>query len=98
MSLIDDVKVANRINTDDPGLTDELARLIDSALIDLGLLGVRPDKVELITADPLIRSAVVLYTKSHFGFDNPDADRFQTAYEKLRDRIGMTRKYTEVIE
>lgn len=96
--LIDDVKAANRITTDDWGIVGELEDLIEAAKMDLIITGVDPIKVETQNeTDPLIKRAIVLYTKTHFGFENPDADRLQKIYEMLRDKLSMDIDYMAVI-
>lgn len=71
---------------------DEVQSLIDSALADLGLSGVS----QAISADDtLIRNAVLTYVKANFGFDNPDAERLDTAYESFKNRLRLSSVYTE---
>jgi len=95
--LIDDVKAANRITTNDLGIVGELEDLIEAAKMDLIITGVDPIKVELNTeTDPLIKRAVILYTKAHFGFENPDSERLQKIYELLRDKLSMDIDYMAV--
>lgn len=97
MGLIDDVKAANRITTDDVGIVGELEDLIEAAKTDLIITGVDPIIVELdAEADPLIKRAVILYTKAHFGFDNSDSERLQHIYEMLRDKLSMDVDYMAV--
>lgn len=96
--LIDDVKAANRITTDDAGIVGELEDLIEAAKMDLIITGVDPIKVELEEQDdPLIKRAIVLYTKANFGFENPDSERLQKIYEMLRDKLSMDIDYMAVI-
>ena len=96
MDLIDDVKSANRITTNDAGITGELLDLIEAAKMDLIITGIDPVKVESET-DPLIKRAIVLYSKAHFGFQNPDAERLHAVYELLRDKMSIDVDYMAVI-
>lgn len=95
MDLLDEVKSANRITTDDVGIVSELESLIDAAKMDLEITGVNALLVEN-GEDPLIKRAIVLYTKANFGFDNPDAERLQVNYQMLRDKLSMDIKYMAV--
>lgn len=95
MSLIEEVKSANRITTDDVGIASELESLIDAAKMDLEITGVNALLVEN-EEDPLIKRAIVLYTKANFGFDNPDAERLQINYQMLRDKLSMDIDYMAV--
>lgn len=95
MALLDEVKSANRITTDDVGIVSELESLIDAAKMDLEITGVNALLVEN-GEDPLIKRAIVLYTKANFGFDNPDAERLQVNYQMLRDKLSMDINYMAV--
>lgn len=95
MKLIDRVKVANRITTNDVGIVGELTDLIDAGLLDLAIAGVdiketSPDSEE---PDALISRAVTLYTKAHFGFDNPESERFERAYIMLKQHLSLSEDY-----
>lgn len=91
--MLDDVKTQLRITISD--LDGEVQDLIDAAQADLQLSGVRADKVEDVT-DPLIKRVVVLYCKANFGYDNPDADRFQRSYDLLKAHLTLSTDYVEV--
>jgi len=64
MALLDDVKQALRVNN--TALNTEVQDIIDGAKADLELSGVNIIK----ETDPLIKRAIILYAKSHFGLDN----------------------------
>lgn len=94
MDLLEAVKAANRITTDDPGIVGELEDLIEAAKRDLIISGVDPFIVELDEeADPLIRRAVILYTKANFGFDNPDSDKLNASYLSLKQHLSLAGDY-----
>lgn len=90
MALLDDVKLALRITSSafDPEVQD----LIDAAKSDLQLSGVHPDWMD--DDDPLIRRAVMVYCKAHFGYDNPEAERFQRSYDMLKAHLTLSQEYT----
>lgn len=52
-----------------------------------------PILIEVEAMDPLIKRAITLYCKGHFGYDNPDAERFIASYEKLRDHLSLSTDY-----
>lgn len=82
MDLREEVKVRLRLKSaafDDA----EVQPLIDACLRDMERVGGKTDE-----ADPLTRQAVVLYCKANFGFSD-DAERYQRAYEALRDSIAL---------
>ncbi|SMO54995.1 head-tail connector protein [Melghirimyces algeriensis] len=91
MALIDDVKLALRVTAVE--FDSEIQDLIDGAKLDLQLSGV----VNLVDTDPLIKRAVIVYCKAHFGYDNPEADRFLRSYDLLKMHLTLSSDYTEVI-
>lgn len=95
MALLEEVKVANRITTDDAGITSELEGLIEAAKIDLQISGVSKEKSEDVT-DPLIKRAVILYTKAHFGFGNPESERLEAVYYSLKQHLALAGDYNAV--
>ena len=91
MALIDDVKDALRISGN--ALDTEVTDLINAAKADLKLSGVLTAKADS-TTDPLIRRAVVVYCKAQFGYDNPEAERFQNSYDMLKRHLLLSQEYT----
>lgn len=84
------VKGALRVTTDAPGIISEIENLINAAKLDLELAGVK-----YIEDDPLIQRAVIFYCKGHFGFDNPEAERFLRSYEMLKQHLSLSGDYRE---
>jgi len=101
MALLDEVKTQLRITTTE--FDSEITDLINAAKADLyysGLLkvdvseevflqGTLPAEIDV----PLIKRAVILYCKAHFGYDNPEADRFQQSYEMLKNHLSLSADY-----
>ena len=87
MALIDDVKKQLRITTSE--FDTEVNGLIDAAKKDLETVGV----YSIDENDPLIKNAIILYAKANFGYDNPEADRFQETYENIKNKISMLTDY-----
>lgn len=92
MALIDDVKQSLRITN--TALNTEIQDLIDSAKADLELSGVLVDKI--VDTDTLIKRAITLYSKSNFGLDNPDSEKYQASYLSLKTHLCLSQEYTEV--
>jgi len=77
MSLIDDVRVSLRVVSD---MTDvEVQGLIDAAVQDMRRVGVRAALLG-DAMNPLAKSAVVMFCKANYGFDNNDSDRYWQRY------------------
>jgi hypothetical protein len=79
MALLDDVKVALRVTSD--AMDVEVQALVDSALADMRRAGVDEALLAEDTMHPLVRTAVMLYCKAGFGYDNSEADRFMRSYK-----------------
>jgi len=92
--LLDEVKTALRISADNTVFDSEIVTLIDAARLDLIQAGVKPDKVEN-TDDALIKRAIITYCKAHFGYDNPEADRFNDAYVMLKQHLCLYGDYQD---
>lgn len=87
MTMLERVKVANRITTD--AYDEELTELIGEATADLRLKGI----TETRESDTNIRRAIVLYCSIHHG-QREDRDMLQKAYDDLKSRLGMSTGYT----
>lgn len=87
MALIDDIKKQLRITTDD--FNTEINDLVNAAKNDLETVGI----YSIDESDPLIKQAIILYCKANFGYDNPEADRFQETYENIKNKIAMLTDY-----
>ncbi|GLY09595.1 head-tail connector protein [Pseudobacillus badius] len=71
---------------------DEIEELIDAGKQDLKLAGIYIDESK---DDPLIKRAIITYCKAHFGYDNPDADRFNDSYLMLKQHLSLAGDYRE---
>lgn len=89
MALLDDVKAACRVSSTNAGIATELTDLINAAEHDLSNTGISIDDL----TDPLIKRAIVLYCKAHFGYNNEDAQRFSDNYESLKAHLAMSVDY-----
>lgn len=89
--MLNSIKDSLRINGND--LDIEIQDLIDAAKADLILSGVHKDKVK--DNDPLIKRAVTVYCKAHFGYDDPKiAERFEQSYTSLKHHLTLSTEYT----
>jgi hypothetical protein len=76
------VKMALRITTN--AFDDEITGLINSALGDLGLVGI--SQASLNSADELVTTAVITYVKLHFG-EPSDPDRLKKSYDEQKAQL-----------
>lgn len=93
MSLIDDVKVALRVTSD--AFDPEVEMLVEAALRDLERVGIPGELLVDGPTDPLVRAAVCMYAKAHFGFDNSEAPRFDESYRQIvKDVLNSPTTYS----
>ncbi len=93
MPILDDVKDALRVSG--AALDTEIQDLIDAAKADLRLTGVHPDRI--VDTDPLIKRAITVYCKAHFGYEEPaQAELFMKSYNALKSHLALSQEYTGV--
>lgn len=68
----------------------EVVPLIEAAKKELAIAGV----VTVDESDPMIQRAVIAYAKAHFGYDNPEAERFERAFNSLKNLLSQAGDYT----
>ena len=93
MAILDDVKVALRIAATNTAFDGEVNDLISAATDDLALAGI----ISNDNTDPLIKRAIITYCKAHYGYDNPDAERFLQSYLMLKMHLTLSTEYTEAV-
>lgn len=93
LALIDELRTILRIGEAQTAFDSEIHPLIDAAKADLKLSGVSEAKTE-DEEDPLIKRAITIYVKAHFGWDNPDAERLQQSYDMLKMHLTLSQEYT----
>lgn len=90
--MIESVKGALRVTSNDPLIIQEIEYLISSARMDLIQSGVSSE-IANKDDDPLIKRAIIIYAKAHYGLDNPNADRFQDSYIMLKQHLSLAGDY-----
>ena len=87
--MLELIKTALRITHNQ--LDDVLANDIAAALADMKRLGT--NEYTTATTDPLVIKCVELYVKWQEDFGG-EGERFQAAYEKMRDGLSLSEGYT----
>ena len=87
--LLVDVKQCLRISN--TSFDTEIQDLIDAAKADLVLSGVLESKI--VDTDLLIKRAIIIYVKANFGFENPDYDKLERAYNSLKNHLTLSQEY-----
>lgn len=66
---------------------EEIETLIEACLLDLKLSGVEKND------DNLVKRAVGIYVKAHFGSENPDREGLIECYNSLKTHLALSEKY-----
>lgn len=84
--LVQAAKTARRMTTDK--FDKEVTRLLNAALLDLGVAG-----VENACLDPLVSTACITYFLMNFG--EPDNyDKLKASYDEQKAQLSMCTGYT----
>ena len=94
MPILNDIKTALRISTNNTAFDSEITDLISAAKADLMLAGILPAKANDDT-DPLIKRAITVYVKANFGWNNPDAEKLQQSYAMIKGHLALSQEYTK---
>jgi len=86
-------KVKHALRIMNSAFDNEIQDLIDSALIDLSLGGIKKLQYE----DQIISHAVILYCKAHFGLENKDSEKYFKSYEYLKARLSLSGEYNDAL-
>lgn len=88
-TALDAVKLALQITEDD--FDDELTRLMNASMMDMGLAGVNGENA--VISNPLVLQAVITYCRMNFG--HPDRyDDLKKAYDEYKAQMGMATGWT----
>ena len=87
-SLVIKAKLAARLKTD--AFNEQIADLLDAALLDLGVAGVEVPE----TSNVLVSQAAITYFLMHFG--QPDNyDRLKASYDEQKAQLATCTGYTD---
>lgn len=90
--MLSNAKLALRISHNT--LDGEIEDLISAARQELILSGISADMVKAETnMDPLIKRAIITYVKANFGFDNPDSEKLNQAFQSLKAHMSLAGDY-----
>lgn len=87
MAILADIKTNLRVSG--TANDTEIQALIDACKLDLSEAGV----LTVSDTDKLTAMAIQLYCKAHFGYDNPESERFMERYINLRNHLSVCLDY-----
>ena len=90
-----------KITADEDDTWESISELYEIPIEDLKVLNpnliiIEDAVVYLEKPDSLILRAITLYIKSHFGLFNEDSEKYQKAYDSLKNHLCLSAEYTEV--
>ena len=97
MALLDDVKVALRVCTDDAGITGQISDLIEEAKLDLSKTA-NISAAAVAAPDALIKGAIKCYCGSMWSDDPDEADRLKKCYDDYKAKLAMSSAYGDYEE
>jgi hypothetical protein len=97
MALLDDVKVALRVVTDDAGITGQISDLIEEAKLDLSKTA-NISAAAVAAPDALIKGAIKCYCGSMWSDDPDEADRLKRCYDDYKAKLAMSSAYGDYEE
>lgn len=83
--MLEKIKLSLRINNN--AYDDEVLSLIEACKLDLKISGIASSLINV--DDPLIKQAIISYCKGHFGYDNPDSEKFKESYSLLKQHLAI---------
>lgn len=92
--------VKKSLRLDENEFNEELNLLIEAAVEDLTSSGVASsyfytkdeEKLMINVENKLLKLAIIFYCKAFFGFDNPDSEKYNNAYEHIKKKVSITLK------
>lgn len=97
MALLDDVKVALRVCTDDAGITGQISDLIEEAKLDLSKTA-NISAAAVAEPDALVKGAIKCYCGSMWSDDPDEADRLKRCYDDYKAKLAMSSAYGDYEE
>jgi hypothetical protein len=97
MALLDDVKVALRVCTDDAGITGQINDLIEEAKLDLSKTA-NISAAAVAAPDAIVKGAIKCYCGSMWSDDPDEADRLKRCYDDYKAKLAMSSAYGDYEE
>lgn len=92
--IVDDIKRDLRIKSN--SLDGEIESLIEAAKSDMYIAGINTDVItDTGDIDPLIYTAIKLYCKGNFGYDDK-SEVFREAYDNMKLALSCAGKYQDM--
>lgn len=95
MALLDEVKVALRVSTNDSGIEAQITRLIAEAQLDLcKTADVSEAKAMAAEPDALIKGAICCYCAFVWTTDTTEKQALKACYDDYKAKLAMSSAYS----
>ncbi len=95
MALLDEVKVALRVSTNDSGIEAQITRLIAEAQLDLcKTADVAEVYAKAADPDALIKGAICCYCAYVWTTDPTEKQNLKTCYDDYKAKLAMSSAYS----
>ena len=88
--MLNDIKKYLRINHNE--FDGEIQDLIDACIKEFKISGIA-SSIIFGGNDPLVKRAISIYCKAHFGYDNPDRENLIESYNLLKMHLTLSTEY-----
>jgi hypothetical protein len=92
MLMLEKVKIALRVESEDTDLDGDIQDTIDAAIADMKLCGIIEEKI--LETDAIIMRAIKTFCKSEYSTDDKEAKRYKESYEMIRNHLAMSTDYS----
>ena len=92
MALIDDVKVALRVCTNDAGITGQISDMIEEAKLDLCRTA-DISSASVNNPDALVKGAIKCYCSYVWTDDDLEKQRLKACYDDYKAKLAMSSEY-----
>lgn len=74
-------------------MDEEISDIIGACKMDLAMSGI----ANVLETDPLIKRAIIIYSKASFGMDNPDSEKYMASYQSLKKHLSLCGEYNAIL-
>ena len=92
MALVDDVKVALRVCTNDAGITGQISDMIEEAKLDLCRTA-DISSASVNNPDALVKGAIKCYCGFVWTDDDLEKQRLKACYDDYKAKLAMSSEY-----
>lgn len=74
---------------------DEISDLIEAVRGQMRTAGISMSVVDAEDPPALVKRAIIVYCKAHFGLDNPDSEKYALSFHSMVAHIALSAEYAQ---